>query len=32
MPLLTAADFTKFIQAESDRYGDVIRRAGIKLE
>jgi tripartite-type tricarboxylate transporter receptor subunit TctC len=32
MPLGTPESFAKFIQAESDRYGDVIRRAGIRME
>jgi tripartite-type tricarboxylate transporter receptor subunit TctC len=32
MPLGTPEAFGKFMLAESDRYGDVIRRAGIKLE
>jgi tripartite-type tricarboxylate transporter receptor subunit TctC len=32
MPLLATGDFAKFIKAESDRYGDIIQRAGIKLE
>jgi tripartite-type tricarboxylate transporter receptor subunit TctC len=32
MPLLAGDDFAKFIKAESDRYGDVIARANIKLE
>jgi tripartite-type tricarboxylate transporter receptor subunit TctC len=32
MPLLARDDFAAFIKAESDRYGDVIRRAGIKLQ
>ncbi|MBM3527887.1 MAG: tripartite tricarboxylate transporter substrate binding protein [Alphaproteobacteria bacterium] len=32
VPLLTGDDFAKFIRSESDRYGDVIRRAGIKIE
>ena len=32
VPRLTTDAFAGFIQAESDRYGDVIRRAGIKLE
>lgn len=32
VPLLTTDAFRKFIQAESDRYGDVIRKAGIKLD
>jgi tripartite-type tricarboxylate transporter receptor subunit TctC len=31
-PRLKTQDFTKFIQAESDRYGEVIRKAGIKME
>ena len=31
-PRLKTNDFAKFIQAESDRYGEVIRKAGIKLE
>jgi tripartite-type tricarboxylate transporter receptor subunit TctC len=32
VPRLSTDAFAKFIQAESDRYGEVIRRAGIKLE
>jgi len=32
MPLGKPDDFARFIVAESNRYGDVIRRAGIKLE
>ncbi len=32
MPLLETEAYRKFIQAESDRYGDVIRKAGITLE
>ena len=32
VPLLTDDAYRKFIQAESDRYGDVIRKAGIKLD
>ena len=32
MPLGTPEAFGKFIEAESSRYGDIIRRAGIKLE
>jgi tripartite-type tricarboxylate transporter receptor subunit TctC len=32
VPLGTPDSFAKFIAAESNRYGDVIRRAGIKLE
>jgi tripartite-type tricarboxylate transporter receptor subunit TctC len=32
MPLGTPEAFGKFIEAESVRYGDIIRRAGIKLE
>ena len=32
MPLGTPESFGKFIEAESARYGDIIRRAGIKLE
>jgi hypothetical protein len=32
MPLGTPEAFGQFIKAESDRYGDVIRKAGIKLE
>jgi tripartite-type tricarboxylate transporter receptor subunit TctC len=32
VPLLTTDAYRKFMQAESDRYGDVIRKAGIKLE
>jgi tripartite-type tricarboxylate transporter receptor subunit TctC len=32
MPLGTPESFAKFIQAESDRYGDVIRRAGIRMD
>ena len=32
VPRLSTDAFAKFIQAESDRYGDVIRRAGIKIE
>jgi tripartite-type tricarboxylate transporter receptor subunit TctC len=31
-PLLATDAFAKFIQAESDRYGEVIRRAGIKID
>jgi tripartite-type tricarboxylate transporter receptor subunit TctC len=31
-PRLKTDDFAKFIQAESDRYGEVIKKAGIKLE
>jgi tripartite-type tricarboxylate transporter receptor subunit TctC len=31
MPLGTPEDFAKFIKAESDRYGDVIRRAHIRI-
>jgi tripartite-type tricarboxylate transporter receptor subunit TctC len=32
VPRLSGDAFAKFIQAESDRYGDVIRRAGITLQ
>jgi tripartite-type tricarboxylate transporter receptor subunit TctC len=32
VPLLSTDAFAKFIQAESDRYGEVIKKAGIKLE
>ena len=32
VPLGTPDAFAKFIEAESDRYGEVIRRAGIKIE
>ena len=32
VPLGTPEAFGKFIEAESARYGDIIRRAGIKLE
>jgi tripartite-type tricarboxylate transporter receptor subunit TctC len=32
MPLGTPEAFAKFIEAESVRYGDIIKRAGIKLE
>ena len=32
VPLGTPESFGKFIEAESARYGDIIRRAGIKLE
>jgi len=32
VPLLSTDAFGKFIQAESDRYGEVIRRAGIKID
>jgi tripartite-type tricarboxylate transporter receptor subunit TctC len=32
VPLLSTDAFAKFIQAESDRYGEVIRRAGIKID
>ena len=32
VPLLSGAAFGKFIADESSRYGEVIRRAGIKLE
>ena len=32
MPLGTPESFGQFIQTESDRYGDIIKRAGIKLE
>jgi tripartite-type tricarboxylate transporter receptor subunit TctC len=32
MPLGAPEDFSMFIKSESDRYGDVIRKAGIKLE
>jgi tripartite-type tricarboxylate transporter receptor subunit TctC len=32
VPRLSTDAFAKFIKAESDRYGDVIRRAGIKIE
>jgi tripartite-type tricarboxylate transporter receptor subunit TctC len=32
MPLGTPEEFAQFIRAESDRYGEVIKRAGIKLE
>jgi tripartite-type tricarboxylate transporter receptor subunit TctC len=32
VPLGTPEQFAAFVKAESDRYGDVIKRAGIKLE
>jgi|SRR5215203_1479294 tripartite-type tricarboxylate transporter receptor subunit TctC len=32
VPLGTPESFAQFIEAESNRYGDVIKRAGIKLE
>jgi hypothetical protein len=32
VPLGTPETFGKFIAAESARYGDIIQRAGIKLE
>ena len=32
VPLLSTDAYAKFIQAESERYGDVIRRAGIKID
>jgi tripartite-type tricarboxylate transporter receptor subunit TctC len=32
VPLGTPETFGKFIEAESARYGDIIQRAGIKLE
>jgi tripartite-type tricarboxylate transporter receptor subunit TctC len=32
MPLGTPESFARFLDAESNRYGDVIRRAGIKME
>ncbi len=32
VPLGTPKSFAQFIEAESNRYGDVIKRAGIKLE
>ena len=32
MPLGTPESFGQFIQTESDRYGGIIKRAGIKLE
>jgi tripartite-type tricarboxylate transporter receptor subunit TctC len=32
VPLGTPEAFAKFIEAESARYGDIIRRAGIKME
>ena len=32
VPLIALDGFGKFIQSESDRYGEVIRKAGIKLE
>jgi tripartite-type tricarboxylate transporter receptor subunit TctC len=32
VPLGSPEDFAKFIKTESDRYGDIIQRAGIKLE
>ena len=32
MPLGTPEQFAQFIRAESDRYGDVIRKAGIRVE
>jgi tripartite-type tricarboxylate transporter receptor subunit TctC len=32
VPLLTTEAFGKFMQAESDRYGEVIRNAGIKIQ
>jgi tripartite-type tricarboxylate transporter receptor subunit TctC len=32
VPLLSTDSFAKYMQGESDRYGDVIRKAGIKME
>jgi tripartite-type tricarboxylate transporter receptor subunit TctC len=32
VPRLSTDAFAKFMQAESDRYGDVIRKAGIKIQ
>jgi hypothetical protein len=32
VPLLSTDAFAKYMQGESDRYGDVIRKAGIKME
>ena len=32
VPLGTPESFGTFIEAESARYGDIIQRAGIKLE
>jgi len=32
VPLGTPESFAQFVEAESNRYGDVIRRAGIKME
>jgi tripartite-type tricarboxylate transporter receptor subunit TctC len=32
VPLLATDAFAKFIQSESERYGEVIRRAGIKID
>jgi tripartite-type tricarboxylate transporter receptor subunit TctC len=32
VPLGTPDSFAKFIESESNRYGEVIRRAGIKIE
>jgi tripartite-type tricarboxylate transporter receptor subunit TctC len=32
VPLLSTDAFAKYMQSESDRYGDVIRKAGIKME
>jgi len=32
VPLLATKAYQQFMQAESDRYGDVIRKAGIKLD
>jgi tripartite-type tricarboxylate transporter receptor subunit TctC len=32
VPLLAGDDFGKFMKSESDRYGEVIRKAGIKLQ
>jgi tripartite-type tricarboxylate transporter receptor subunit TctC len=32
VPRLSTDAFAKFMQAESDRYGEVIRKAGIKIE
>jgi tripartite-type tricarboxylate transporter receptor subunit TctC len=32
VPRLTTDAFGKFIQAESDRYGNVISKAGIKID
>ena len=32
MPLGSAEDFRQFIKSESDRYAEVIRRAGIKIQ